>query len=312
MTFSTLILISSSEFPMNAAWADQQKGSAYKAYFDLPYCAASGNSKSKAQILDLYIPKSKSPKGGFPVVINVHGGGWVTGSKANPPCLNELVKSGIAVASIEYRFVKEAPYPAQLHDAKAAVRWLRANASKYGINANRFGAIGGSAGGHLVALLGSNNHNPQLEGTVGGVKSPSDISCVVDLAGPTNMFSLDLNPKFLPEKGILLRPSMHLYPKWGLAYSLLKASPADVPELAKLASPVFWINKKSASFLIVHGMQDKVVPFKQSLELTEVLQQTGVSTEMLLVPGKGHGDLGADNLDQKIVAFFKMHLLYTQ
>ena len=276
----------------------------FKLYANLHYIPG---GKNKAQSLDLFIPKSKIHAGPFPLVINVHGGGWGAGSKDNPPCLDELCRNGIAVASVEYRFVKEARFPAQLYDVKAAVRWLKSNATKYGIDAHRFGVIGGSAGGHLAALLGTNNHQPVLEGNLGELNCNSDISCVVDLAGPTNMFSLDLPAKFLPEKGILSKPSIHLYPKWGLAFSLLKDSPAAVPELARLASPVFWISKKSAPFLIFHGMQDTVVPFKQSLELNEVLQQNSVPCNLVLVPGKGHGDLGAD-LDKRIVSFFKTHL----
>src|SRR5204863_10043821 len=124
--------------------------------------------------LDLYVPKSERP---LPLVIWIHGGGWQAGNKANPPLLG-LTQKGFAVASINYRFSQHAVYPAQIQDCKAAVRFLRKNADKYHLDPDHFGAWGASAGGHLVALLGTSGDAKDLEpeAAVGGAVADAPVS----------------------------------------------------------------------------------------------------------------------------------------
>jgi acetyl esterase/lipase len=143
--------------------------------------------------LDLIVPADVTNP---PLVISIHGGAWSQGNRKEQP-FAWLAKNGFAVASIEYRFAKDAIYPAQIQDCKAAVRWLRANAGKYGYDASRIGVIGTSAGAHLAVLLGTTNGNKQLEGNVGGnLKESSNVAAVVDFYGPVDFI---LRAKTQPE-----------------------------------------------------------------------------------------------------------------
>ena len=137
-------------------------------------------------LLDLYLPE----EGNTPLVVWVHGGAWRSGSKKRMP-LGFLVDQGYAVASVDYRLSGVAKFPAQVHDCKAAIRFLRANAAKYGYNAKKIGIAGSSAGGHLVAEVGVTNQNEALEGSVGDhTDVSSDVSAIVDLYGPTNFMTI--------------------------------------------------------------------------------------------------------------------------
>ncbi|MGL4465661.1 MAG: alpha/beta hydrolase fold domain-containing protein, partial [Planctomycetia bacterium] len=134
--------------------------------------------------LDVFTPeKAVDP---LPLVVWVHGGGWVGGDKSKNPAMIFL-KHGYAVASINYRFSNHAAYPAQIHDCKAAIRHLRANAEKYNVDPKRFGVYGASAGGHLVALLGTTAGVKELEGDVGSAKAASDVQAVCDVFGPADI-----------------------------------------------------------------------------------------------------------------------------
>ncbi len=165
------------------------------------------------QYLDLYLPEQIDAP--VPVILWVHGGGWITGDKAGGPAL-QLAARGFAVASMNYRFSHDAIFPAQLHDCKAAVRFLRAHASQYGMNPQHIGAWGASAGGHLVSMLGlTTNHEP-FEGTLGNPNQSSSVQAVVDWFGPTDFITLgsrDTRTQFLggdalefPEKGNAASP----------------------------------------------------------------------------------------------------------
>ena len=234
-------------------------------YKDIPYIT-NGTAKQK---LDLYIPKEGR---NFPLIIWVHGGAWMTGSKnleAQVP-LNYL-REGYAVASIEYRFSQNALFPAQIEDCKAGVRWLRANAAKYKLNPDRFAAWGPSAGGHLVAMLGTTGNVKEFD--VGeNLNVSSRVQAVVDYFGPAD----------------LLQMSGHLGPG-SPESNLIGGAVKDNPGKANHASPVTYVTKDAPPFLIAHGDADPAVPYHQSELLTAALQKAGVAVTLYTVKGAGHG-----------------------
>ncbi len=150
-----------------------------KAMRNLEYVPG-GHERQK---LDLYLPEKAD--GPLPVIVWVHGGGWQKGSKDNSPGIF-LAAKGFAVASVGYRLSQHALFPAQIEDCKAAIRWLRANAKKYNFDPDHVGAWGGSAGGHLVALLGTTGGMKELEGKDGNLDQSSKVQCVLDWYGPTD------------------------------------------------------------------------------------------------------------------------------
>jgi len=211
-----------------------------------------------------------------PAVIWVHGGGWNAGdyhdSFAGAFGLTEM---GYVTGSIEYRLSQEAKYPAQIHDCKAAIRFLRANAGKYGIDPNRIGVWGGSAGGHLVALLGTTGGIKALEGDEGNLGYSSRVQAVCDLFGPTD-FSESGIKEFLPVIATLLD-------------QLLGGLARNNKGLARLASPVEFVSKDDPPFLILHGDEDPLVPLSQSETLYNALKRVGADVKLVKVKHAGHG-----------------------
>ncbi len=254
---------------------------------DLEYVPG-GHERNK---LDLYLPAGADHP--LPVVVWIHGGGWRAGSKDRCPAVG-LLRKGFAVASVNYRLSQHAPFPAQIEDCKAAIRWLRANAKKYNLDPNHIGVWGGSAGGHLVALLGTSGDVKQLEGKSGNLDQSSRVQCVVDFFGPTDLTRVS------PQQN---KPDSPV--------SLLLGGPLpEKKELAVKASPVTYITKDDPPFLILHGDQDDVVPINQSELLDEALRKAGVDCTFIRVTGNGHGgpDFLAPKNRKTIVEFFEKHL----
>lgn len=238
--------------------------------------------------LDVFVPSSDAP---LPLVIWVHGGGWEGGSKENNPAISLLGK-GFAVASINYRFSKQAPFPAQIHDCKAAVRFLRANAKTYNLDPDRFGAWGASAGGHLVALLGTSGNVKNLEGDVGTKGVSSKVQAVCDWFGPTDL--IKLSPPVAKNNPVT---------------RLLGGDTGEKADLAKLANPITHCTKETCPVLILHGDKDSLVPLSQSELLHDALTKAGVESTLIVVPGVGHSGAVAGNGNaEKIAAFFEKHL----
>ncbi|TWT52024.1 Carboxylesterase NlhH [Thalassoglobus neptunius] len=226
-------------------------------------------------LLDLYLPDDAvNPK----LIVWVHGGAWRSGSRRSIP-LKDLVDEGYAVASIDYRLSPVARFPAQIHDIKAAIRFLRAHASEYGYDARSIGIAGASAGGHLVALVGVTNGNSKLEGRVGGhLDQSSDVQAIIDLYGPTNLTTI--LPQSTPH-GLGVRiPALQL---------LLGGQPEDKTELAELASPVFHVDASDPPLLMLHGDQDPQVPVNQSLELLGRYEEFEIPVELEIIHGGAHG-----------------------
>jgi acetyl esterase/lipase len=226
-------------------------------------------------LLDLYAPKGAARP--LPVVIWIHGGGWMTGDKSDH-FFFAVSRHGFAFVSINYRLSQQAIFPAQIDDCKAAVRWVRANAAEYNLDPDRIAVAGGSAGGHLAALLGTTNNDPRLEGNVGTTGVSSAVRAVVDYCGPTDLVSVEQD--CTPEQHTNLNQ---------VVVDLLGGPPSKRLDLARLASPVFHVGKQACPFCIVHGDQDAVVPLSQSIRLNDALQKAGVSSELHIVKGAGHG-----------------------
>jgi acetyl esterase/lipase len=224
-------------------------------------------------LLDLYMPeKAINPN----LVIWVHGGAWHSGTKDNPP--SEFLKLGYALASVDYRLSVEKPFPAMVHDIKAAVRFLRANADKYGYQERKIIIAGSSAGGHLAALVGTTNNHKDLEGTLGShLNVSSSVQLILDFYGPTNF------------KTILAQSTPHGIKVRAPALALLLGKPVEkVPVLAELASPVFHVDSTDPPILIAHGDQDIQVPVNQSLELNAKYKKLGLNVELEIISGAGH------------------------
>jgi acetyl esterase/lipase len=221
--------------------------------------------------LDLYIPKGVAKP--MPVVLWVHGGGWMEGNK-DIPWILPLAPLGFAVASIDYRLVPYALWPAQIYDCKAAVRWLRSHASDYGIDPNRIGAVGASAGGQLVALLGLTANNPELEGNEGVTGVSSAVQAVCDFFGPTNFTDLGREYSLSSTNfvaGLLGGP---IVKNW---------------DEARRASPVNYVSAQACPFFVAHGDRDRIVPIEQSQELVAALKKAGVPCTFYVARGGGHG-----------------------
>jgi acetyl esterase/lipase len=240
---------------------------------DLEYAVVDGISLR----LDLYLP-SVQPTKPLPLVVWIHGGGWRSGSKDRTNAPRVLGESTI-VASIDYRLTDQATFPAQIHDCKAAIRWLRAHAAEYDIDSDRIGVWGSSAGGHLAALLGTSGNVPELEGTVGDhLDQSSAVQAVCDFYGPTDLLAMT-------DQASAMNHANADSPEG----RLLGGSVADLPELAALASPITHVDPSDPPFLIVHGDADPTVPYLQSVAFHSALAAAGVDASLLLVGRAGHG-----------------------
>jgi len=236
--------------------------------------------------LDLYLPeKAARPR---PVILYVHGGGWQGGDKSNGPAFRFAAK-GYAVASMNYRFSQHATFPAQIYDCKAAVRWLRANARKYGLDADHIGAWGGSAGGHLVALLGTTAGVKELEGPGGNEEQSSRVQAVVDWFGPTDFLTVGAKET---------------------RTQLLGGDPQTNKEKALKASPMTYVSKDAAPFLIMHGDEDQTVPIAQSETFAAALKKAGADATFVVIKGGKHGGALFTNAESMklIEDFFARHL----
>lgn len=258
-----------------------------KVIKDLVY----SNPKGSPQLLDLYLPKKATAP--LPVIVWVHGGGWLNGSKENPRHAVWLATKGFAVASINYRLTTEAQWPAQIDDCRASVRWLRNHASQYGLDPKHIGAFGSSAGGHLVALMGTRPYDDKV----------SRVQAVCDWFGPSELLTM---PPNMVANG---RTEEQVAKSNGA--KLLGATVKDVPGLAREASALDNVSADDAPFLIMHGSADPGVPIEQSRKLNARLQEAGVATEFHIIKGAGHGGplFATPEVRAKVEAFFRRTLV---
>ena len=261
---------------------------------DITYCTADGVPLK----MDIYYPEFATAAA--PAVIYVHGGAWIQGDKnegAGIIEIPELRSRGYLVAAVNYRLAPEYKFPAQIEDVKCAVRFLRANAAAYGINPARIGAWGGSAGGHLVALLGTSDPSSGFEGDGGYADESSRIQAVVDMFGPTDLKALSLegDPRFLL-----------------LIFGTINRN----ANIVKRANPITWISSDDPPFLILHGENDELVPVDQSEIFYNGLVADGVPATLVIVENAGHGFLPAGGtvdpsrveITKMVADFFDEHL----
>lgn len=262
---------------------------------DLDYVGG-GNQR---QMLDLYLPKERGRKP-LPVVCWIHGGGWRQGSKDRAQQLERLVATGKYVGvSIGYRLTDEAHWPAQIHDCKAAIRWVRAHAEEYGLDADRIAVWGASAGGHLVAMLGVTTGDESMEGSLGShLDQSSGVSCVVNFFGPSELLVMD-------EQGSVMNHASAESPE----SLLVGGAIANQPERARNASPIHHAGKGDAPMLLVHGTEDKLVPYQQSLKLSTSLNTAGIHAPLITVKGGGHGGGFGPAVNTFVVQFLAQQLL---
>jgi acetyl esterase/lipase len=253
---------------------------------DLEYARPGG----KSLLLDLYLPKNTT--NATPVIVWIHGGAWDSGDKVPCPIL-KMGRLGYAIASINYRLSSVAPFPAQIHDCKAAIRWLRANADRYGLEANRIGVFGASAGGHLAALLGATANVPELEGDANPGYS-SQVQAVCVLYPPTDLSQLSASPDFLTATN-------------NPVATLLGGPINQRQALADLANPIKHASRDDAPFFILHGKRDKTVPEMQSILLYSALTKAGVRADFRSLNG-GHGAWPSTTIASEINYFFNRNL----
>lgn len=260
-----------------------------KVVKDIEYARPNGYSL----FLDLYLPESQGGEK-KPVVIWVHGGGWKNGSKDNCKAA-WLAEEGIAVASISYRLTDVAQWPAQIDDCREAVRWVRRNASVFGLDPDRVGSWGSSAGGHLVALMGTLPY-PESEAV------SSRVSAVCDWYGPTELLTMP------PNNVGGGRTEADVANSNGA--KLLGCTLKDCLDLARQASAYDHVSKDDSVFLIMHGDEDPGVPIQQSIQFHERLKKTGVPSQFEVVEGAGHGGKLFDTAEvkAKVLTFFQARL----
>jgi acetyl esterase/lipase len=275
----------------STAFAQESK---VKTVLDLDY-AGTGKERQK---LNLYLPEkkeAKSPK----LIVFIHGGGWEGGHRKDVGGIaNYLVgRAGFAVASVGYRLTDEGIWPSQIHDCKAALRWLGKHADELGYDASKMGLFGISAGGHLVSLLGTSQGVVDLEGDLGEKAKAPAITCVANYCGPANFLTF-------PDKGSVIKENE---PKGPIA-KLFGGPMKDKLNLAKQASPITYVDKADPPFLHIHGTKDNLVPYAQVKEFDAALEKAGVRSDILTGEGGGHVFFSED-LMSKLASFFKHYLL---
>jgi acetyl esterase/lipase len=286
---------------------------------DLVY-ADSGN---RPRLLDLYVPRG-APRP-LPVIVWLHAGGWRSGSRKHAPDLSRhFAMHGFAMASTDYRYSTEATFPAPLHDVKAAIRWLRANAVGYGLDGRRIGLWGASAGGHLATLAALTpdekfGHDESVANT--HRELPTHVQAVVTAYAPIDFLEMDAQRDDSlvavdDPSAFVLPPGARTADARSYESLLIGAPIHDRPDLARAASPLAYVASGAPPFLIVHGRSDRAVPMQQSELLHDALARCGTDVTLHLVDGLGHGFLDRPDATPKhtlavIEAFFRRHLMDT-
>jgi acetyl esterase/lipase len=254
------------------------------------------NDTLPKHLLDVYLPANA--KGKLPLVIFIHGGGWLSNDKYADigymkKTVFEIIDNGFALASIDYRFSTQAVFPAQIQDCNRAISFLYDNADKYGFDKNRFAVMGFSAGGHLASLVGLSKNNNINTFFMPGTSKSFYFKAVVDFYGPSELI---LFPGRSDEKS----PEA----------LLIGAAPISRPDLAKAASPVTYVDKNDPAFLIIHGEKDELVSPNQSRLLSAWLNVAGVQNELFIVKDAPHFGVmfDSDEVRYKVMNFLRQQL----
>ncbi len=251
-------------------------------------------TKAGATELKLDVAAPEQGDGPFPAVLVIHGGAWRTGNKADVGhVLRQFAARGYVAVSPQYRFCPKERFPAQVHDVKAAVRWIKAHAKERRIDSEHIGAIGFSAGGHLSLMLGVTGPADGLEGDVSTGAPDTRIQAVVNYFGPS-----DLGARDIPEAS---KP---------LVRDFLGATATDRPDLAAKASPRSYVTKDDPPILTFQGTKDPLVPHTQAIELADAMTAAGVPGRVELMVGASHGWSGTelDHTLKETYVFFDQYL----
>lgn len=253
------------------------------------------------QMLDVYRPENV--EGDLPVICWIHGGGWQKGTKSNIGKVSSYLHTGkYAVVSVGYRLTDEAQWPAQIYDCKAAIRFVRANAKKYGFDAARIAVAGSSAGGHLVTMLGVTGPDAELEGDLGphlGVST--NVSCVVDFFGPKDLVVMD-------KQGSRMNHNDATSPEG----KLIGGKVSENVKKAKNASPRYHVSKDDAPILIFHGTKDPLVPYQQSVAFEKAFEKMGGQVVLVTVTDAGHGNRFGPSVEKIMSQFLENALLQAE
>jgi acetyl esterase/lipase len=253
--------------------------------------------------LDLIAPGSAGP---YPVIVWIHGGGWFRGHYTlsnrilqKMKFVDSLLDAGFAIARISYRLSGEARFPTQLHDCKAAVRYLRKHSGALGLDSTRFVAMGESAGGHLACLLGLTGGRSELEGEVGVTGPSSAVHAVVDWYGPTDLLTMDA-------QGVPSGFQPHDAPDSPEA-RLVGGPVQEVRDLTRAASPIAYVSPSAPPFLIQHGTADRIVSVGQGRALAQALERAGAHVTLKEIEGADHCFWGVDTaaIMPQVVAFLR-------
>jgi acetyl esterase/lipase len=256
---------------------------------DIEYAVAGGEH------LQVNLARPKEGDGPFPAIVCIHGGGFRAGKREGYDKLcTQLAQQGYVAITVTYRLAPAFPFPAAIYDCKAAVRWLRANASKYHVDPKRIGVTGGSAGGHLAQFLGVTMGVKEFEGPEGNLDQSSDVACVVNFYGPS-----DFTKSY--GKSVDAAEVLPLF----LGGDLEHAREAHIR-----ASPLNWATPDAAPTLDVQGTKDDHVAYEQGVWMVDRLKSCGVEADLLTMEGAGHGFKGADadKAQQALLDFFAKHL----
>lgn len=244
--------------------------------------------------LKLNIGRPKESAGPLPCVVVIHGGGWAAGNKnGHNAQVHDFVQKGYVSATVHYRFAPKHVFPAQIEDVKCAIRYLRANAGKYGIDKDRIGAVGFSAGAHLSMLLGAMDKEDGLEGEGGNPGESSKVNAVVAFFGPTDFTTDDWPQQTVP-----------------ILNTFFGGTKGDKAEAYRKASPITYVNAGDAPMLLIQGTKDVLVPWSQATSMGEALTKAGVYGRVDLILGAGHGWGGAElqRTVDETTAFFDQFL----
>jgi acetyl esterase/lipase len=274
-----------------------QGSQAYVTVSDIQYCTGAG----KPLLMDIFVPE-KPLRRPAPAVLWLHGGGWERGDKNGNSGALLLAENGFVTASIYYRLSGDSPFPAAIEDCKCAIRFLRANAAQYGIDPNRIGIAGASAGGHLALLVATANERVDLEGSGGWTGVSSQVAAASAWYGPTDF---TVGEKAFEKKS-------------GRAVTkFLGGTLEQKADVYRKASPVTYVSANSPPILLVHGDRDEIVPFDQSARMLAAYKKAGASAELIKVEGVGHDfqptsgnhiPVNMEEIHAKTVEFFRKYL----
>ena len=281
--------------------AVQSPESQFTTISDVQYCKGGG----KPLLMDVFIPQHRL-RTPTPAVLWIHGGGWERGDKNGNSGALLLANEGFVTASLFYRLSGDSPFPADIEDCKCAIRFLRANATKYGIDPDRIGVAGASAGGHLAELIATADESAGLEGEGGWQNVSSKVQAASAYYGVSD-FTVGAM-QFQHHTGQVV-------------LKLFRGTEKDKPQLYRAASPILYVSRGDPPLFLAHGEQDDLVPFDQSIRMAEAYRRLGLPVEFIAVKNAGHDfeQVGANSVSpsveeihHKTIAFFKQHLVATQ